>query len=73
MTAGLGVEVRPRFLQRFGRPISLFAQYQHTWWADAHLDQPFASPLFNYTFGRQDDTVKFGLNIYFGGPALSRH
>jgi hypothetical protein len=70
VTAGLGVEVRPRFLQRFGRPISLFAQYQHTWWADAHLDQPFASPLFNY--GRQDDTVKFGLNIYFGGPALSR-
>jgi opacity protein-like surface antigen len=68
VTLGLGGEYAPSFLQRFGRPVSLFAQYQHTWWQDAHLDRPTASPLFNYAFRREDDTVKFGVNIYFGTP-----
>lgn len=68
VTLGLGGEYAPSLLQRFGRPVSLFVQYQHTWWADAHLDRPTASPLFNYEFRREDDTVKFGVNIYLGSP-----
>lgn len=67
-TLGLGGEMRPAFLQRFARPVSVFVQYQHTWWQDAKLNQPAASPLFNYNFRRADDTLRFGLNIHFGGP-----
>jgi opacity protein-like surface antigen len=67
-TLGLGAEYQPNSWQVFGRPLSLFVQYQHTWWQDAHLDRPAASPLFNYAFRREDDTVKFGVNIYFGSP-----
>jgi hypothetical protein len=37
--------------------VSVFPQYQHSWWADAD---------FNYIFERDDDTVKFGLNVYLG-------
>lgn len=61
---GLGGEFQPSFLQRFGRPVSLFVQYQHTWWQDAHLNNPTASPSFNYTFRREDHTIKFGVNVY---------
>ena len=64
ITLGLGGEMRPTFLQQLGRPVSLFLQYQHTWWDDAHLNQPAASPFFNYAFARQDDTVKFGVTVY---------
>jgi hypothetical protein len=68
-TLGLGGEIRPGFLQGLGRPISVFAQYQHTWWQDAHLNQPVASPFFNYTFQREDNTLRFGFNVYLGGPS----
>ena len=67
-TLGSGAEFLPGVLQNFGLPIGLFVQYQHTWWRDAQLNTPAASPLFNYTFARQDDTFKLGLNIYFNGP-----
>jgi hypothetical protein len=67
-TAGFGAEFRPSMLQGFGVPVSVFFQYQHTWWADAHLDRPVASPFFNYTYKREDDTVKVGLNFYFSPP-----
>jgi hypothetical protein len=40
-------------------------------WQDAHLDTPAASPRFNYVFRREDDTVKLGLNFYFGAPIPS--
>ena len=65
-TLGVGAEFVPSMLQGFGVPISVFAQYQHTWWADARLDRPAASPFFNYRFGREDNTIKFGLNFYLG-------
>jgi hypothetical protein len=62
-TVGVGGAWQPGFLQGFGRPVSLFAEYQHTWWQDANFNTPTASPLFNYTFARQDDVIKFGLTI----------
>lgn len=68
-TLGLGVSYDPEALQRFGRRISLFAQYQHTWWETANLNQPAASPLFDYAFHREDDTVKLGLTVHFGEQA----
>jgi opacity protein-like surface antigen len=65
---GAGGEWQPALLQRWGRPVSLFIQYQHTWWADAKLNAPISSPLFNYNFRRADDTIRFGVNFYFGAP-----
>jgi hypothetical protein len=62
-TAGFGGAWQPRSLQGFGRKVSLFLEYQHTWWQDANFNQPAASPLFNYKFKREDDTVKFGFTV----------
>jgi hypothetical protein len=28
--------------------VSVFAEYQHFWWADATFNTPAASPAFNY-------------------------
>jgi len=67
-TLGLGTEYHPNTWQVAGHPVSLFAQYQHTWYADANFNTPASSPLFNYAFRRDDDTLKFGFNIYFSGP-----
>jgi hypothetical protein len=67
-TVGLGGAWQPAFLQGFGRPVSLFAEYQHTWWQDASFNTPAASPFFNYTFRREDDVVKFGFTVSLGGP-----
>jgi hypothetical protein len=69
-TAGFGGEWHPLSWQLAGHPITLFAQYQHTWWDKANFYAPASSPAFNYAFTRGDDTVKFGVNFYFGaGPA----
>jgi hypothetical protein len=62
-TLGLGGEYKPG-----GWPASLFLQYQHTWYANANLIMPAASPAFNYAFRREDDTIKLGVNFYFGAP-----
>lgn len=62
-TVGLGGAMQPAFLQGFGHPVSLFLEYQHTWWQDANFNTPAASPLFNYTFRREDDVVKFGFTV----------
>jgi hypothetical protein len=67
-TIGLGGEYHPPSWQLAGHPISMFAQYQHTWWDPAHFDRPASSPAFNYTFGREGDTVKLGLNLHFNPP-----
>jgi hypothetical protein len=67
-TVGLGGEYMPSVLQRFGLPVSIFAQYQHTWWQDAKFNTPASSPLFNYAFRREDDTIKLGVNVYFSPP-----
>ncbi|HLH90642.1 MAG TPA: hypothetical protein VKX28_19485 [Xanthobacteraceae bacterium] len=62
-TIGLGGAWQPAFLQGYGHPVSLFAEYQHTWWQDANFNTPAASPFFNYTFARQDDVLKFGFTV----------
>jgi hypothetical protein len=71
-TSGFGAAFKPSLLQGFGMPVSVFAQYQHTWWADANLTQPAASPSFNYNFRREDDTLRFGVNLQFGGASPSQ-
>jgi len=67
-TAGFGGAWQPNFLQGFGRPVSLFLEYQHTWWQSANFNTPTASPLFNYNFARQDDVVKFGFTVSLSPP-----
>jgi len=67
-TVGFGGAFQPGFLQGFGRPVSLFLEYQHTWWQDAQFNTPTASPLFNYNFHREDDTIKFGFLVSLGSP-----
>ncbi len=66
VTLGLGGEYRPMSWQIAGRPVTLFAQYQHTWWRTANFYAPASSPTFDYAFKREDDTVKLGVNFYFG-------
>lgn len=65
-TLGGGGEYQPSALRIFGEPMSVFLQYQHSWWQDADFNRPASSPNFNYTFKRDDDTIKFGLNVYLG-------
>jgi hypothetical protein len=73
-TVGLGAAWQ---LPGVSFPISLFTEYQHSWWGDAKFNQPPASPFFNYTFRREDDLVKVGFTIPIGPqpmpapPALS--
>ena len=67
-TVGVGGAWQPSFLQGFGRPVSLFLEYQHTWWQSANFNTPAASPFFNYNFARQDDVVKFGFTVSLGAP-----
>jgi hypothetical protein len=67
-TVGFGGAWRPNFLQGFGLPISVFAEYQHFWWADANFNTPAASPAFNYTFRRQDDLLKVGFTVDLNPP-----
>jgi hypothetical protein len=65
-TAGVGGEYQPSSWHLAGHPVSVFAQYQHTWWSSANFNTPTSSPAFNYAFRREDDTVKLGVNFYFG-------
>ena len=67
-TMGVGGAWQPAFLQGFGRPVSLFLEYQHTWWQSANFNTPAASPAFNYNFARQDDVVKFGFTVSLAAP-----
>jgi hypothetical protein len=67
-TIGVGAAIQPSFLQGFGLPVSVFAEYQHTWWQDANFNTPAASLFFNYNFRRQDDVVKLGFTVSLGAP-----
>lgn len=64
LTLGAGFEYRPMFLQGFGVPLTMYAQYQHTEYQAVHLDAPAASPSFNYKFQLRDDVIKLGVNAY---------
>jgi hypothetical protein len=66
-TLGLGGEYQPSSWQLFGKPVSMFLQYQQTWYSTANFNTPTSSPTFNYAFKRDDDTVKLGLNVYLSG------
>lgn len=68
-TVGVGGAWQPAFLQGFGLPVSLFLEYQHTWWQEATFNTPAASPLFNYSFRREDDVVKFGFTVALSPPS----
>jgi hypothetical protein len=67
-TLGVGGAFQPSVLQRFGHRVSVFAEYQHTWWQSANFKTPAASPLFNYNFRREDDVVKVGFTVDLGAP-----
>jgi hypothetical protein len=67
-TLGLGGEYQPASWAIAGHPIALFAQYQHTWYANANFNTPTSSPAFNYAFRRDDDTIKLGVTIYLSPP-----
>jgi hypothetical protein len=67
--AGAAWAFRPNFMQGFGKPVSMFLEYEHTWWQDAHFDTPAASPFFNYTLRREDDVVKLGFMVFLDAPA----
>jgi hypothetical protein len=70
-TLGAGVSVRPDGFALFGQPAAFDVEYHRTWWQDAKYGQPNASPLFNYTYRRIDDTIRLGLHVEFGGTAAS--
>jgi len=72
-TVGFGGAMQPAFLQGLGHPVSLFLEYQHTWWQDATFNTPAASPGFNYTFRREDDVVKFGFTVSLDPPPTPTH
>jgi hypothetical protein len=65
-TVGVGFAYQ---LPNLPHPMSLFAEYQHTWWQDATFNTPAASPFFNYTFSRSDDVVKVGFTVPLGAPS----
>lgn len=67
-TVGVGGAVQPAFLQGFGRPVSLFLEYQHSWWQDATFNTPAAVPGSNFTFRRDDDVLKFGFTVSLSPP-----
>lgn len=68
VAAGGGVAFRPAFLSALSTPSSMFVEYQHVWYQDAHFYMPAASPGFNYTFHREDNLVKLGITFALGSP-----
>jgi hypothetical protein len=67
LTLGVGGAIKPAWLQGMGRPVSLFAELDFTWWDNATFKAPVTSPGFNYNFGRNDAVLKAGVSIAFGG------
>jgi hypothetical protein len=63
-TLGLGGEYHPSSWSLLGNPLSLYVQYQRTWWSTANFNTPVSSPFFNYAFKRDDNTIKLGVNIH---------
>jgi len=52
----------------FHLPTTMFLDYDHIWWGDAHFNTPTASPFFNYTWARDSNIVKLGLTLHLGEP-----
>ena len=65
-TLGGGVELMlPPAVAPAGMPVSIFAAYHHTWWGDARLNGPAASPGFTYTWSRESDVLEVGARLHF--------
>jgi hypothetical protein len=67
-TLGAGFAWHPKSWQIANHPVSLFGEYQHTWWQTANYNAPTASPAFGYSFSRSDDVIKLGVNISLSDP-----
>jgi hypothetical protein len=65
-TLGAGLSFQPQGWTFLGRPVILFAQYQHVFVQDGEVNQPAVSPAFNYRFENDLDIFKFGVNIPLG-------
>lgn len=64
-TVGVGLAVQPAFLRGLGIPVSLFVQYEHTWWNESDRLRPAIAPETDYVFRRDDDRIKFGVQLFF--------
>jgi len=65
--AGVGAEwMLARNPLPFGRSMSVFVDYRHTWWDKAMLRMPAASPRFDYDWTRQTDRIAVGVRSQFG-------
>jgi hypothetical protein len=64
---GAGAEWRPWNgpLGVIGQYPSVFLEYSHIWWSDAHFNTPASSPAFNYGFSRDSNILKGGLRVRF--------
>jgi opacity protein-like surface antigen len=67
-TLGIGIAVQPAGWRIGNRPVRLFAQYQHVWVQDGKLNDPPASPGFDYRFGNDMDLIKFGFAVALMAP-----
>jgi opacity protein-like surface antigen len=66
-TLGFGFEAKLPIRQLpFGRSMSVFAEYSHTWWDTSKLHMPVASPLFDYDWLRKTDRVTVGARVSWG-------
>jgi opacity protein-like surface antigen len=67
LTLGFGGEyalsVAP--LMSLGRFISLFAEYQHIWWAAQTIDMPAAVPGLDFHWRRETNVVQAGARLRF--------
>jgi opacity protein-like surface antigen len=49
----------------YGKPVSLFAEYQHVWWDRDTIDMPAAVPTLNLRWQRQTNIVRAGVRLGF--------
>jgi hypothetical protein len=48
-----------------GKAVSLFAEFQHVWWAADTIDMPAAAPGLDFQWQRQSNLVEAGARIHF--------
>lgn len=48
-----------------GKTLSLFAEFQHVWWAADTIDTPSAAPGLDFQWRRQSNLVEAGARIHF--------
>lgn len=70
-TIGIGGNYQPPGWTFMGRPVTIFAQYQHVFVQDGEMNRPAVSPAFNYRFENDLDLFKFGVNVPLGASAAT--